>query len=151
MLTVTYGNLYHIRIEWKPLMLVEKDGGLVQGQRRETGCPLRCAWRGSDHFADRRWPLAYQYMQDIAATRALFPWLQAATDERPADGTTISNAPPPGLQRLPTLQRPAVGGNLSQFVYVDQSSMVRLVLPFQTVSHGYAPLRAWCHDMSACT
>jgi hypothetical protein len=72
-------------------------------------------------------------MQDIAATRALFPWLQAATDERPADGVAAVPAPPPGLQRVPTLQRPAVGGNLSQFVYLDSSEMVRLLVPLKDV------------------
>lgn len=68
-------------------------------------------------------------MQDIAAARALLPWLPAAAAEAMGtteqSGATANGGAPAGLQRAPTLQRPELGGNLSQFVFVDSPAMVR--------------------------
>jgi hypothetical protein len=108
--------------------------GCLQGQRRNSGCPLRCTWRGSDIVSDRRWPLAYHYMQDISATRAiLLPSAVAAVAAGSAPVATTSGTVYLGKSGKSVatgdasarLVRPELGGNLSQIVFVEDADTVR--------------------------
>ena len=94
---------------------------VMQGQKRQSGCPLRCAWRGSEIMSDRPRPVAYHYMQDIAVARKLLP--KTGFDGEiagPPEATLRDLRCSPALRPL----RPLSGGNLSQYTFAKTSKEV---------------------------